>query len=55
MQRIKHWLSVNERSASWLARKCGVSPVSVHYWTTLEHFPTIKHQETIKELTGIEL
>ena len=55
VQLLLMWLHKEERSMSWLARKCGVSPVSVHYWTTLEYFPTKKHQEKIKELTGIEL
>ena len=55
MELLNDWLYKEERSGSWLARKCGVSTVAVHYWITLEHFPSTKHQETIKELTGIEL
>ena len=55
MQRIIHWLSVNERSASWLARKCDVSPAAVKYWFDGTTTPTFKNRKTLHEITGIKI
>ena len=52
---LKLFLLDNERTASWLARKCNVSPAAVKYWLDYKHFPSKKHREMIKELTDIEL
>ena len=55
MQRFKHWLYVNERSASWLARKCDVSPAAVKYWFDGTTTPTFKNRKTLHEITGIKI
>ena len=52
---LKVWLFNNERSFSYLARKCNVSPSAVHYWFKRKHEPCQKHKDIIKELTGVEL
>ena len=55
MKRIKFWLDTNERSASYLARKCGVSAVTMHYWLNSIHTPTGKHRKKLQKITGIKL
>ena len=52
---LSEWLRIEERSKSWLARKCNVTPVAVYYWLERTHEPKQKHKEIIKELTGVEL
>ena len=52
---LKIWLVENERSASWLGRKCNVSATTAHYWTTGKHCPTKKHLVRINEITGLNL
>ena len=42
MEKVLKYLKENERSLSWLARKCNVSP-------------TNKHKVMIKEATGIRI
>ena len=51
---LKLFLLDNERTASWLARKCNVSPAAVTYWFDLKNYPSRKHRVIIKEITGIE-
>ena len=55
MKLIKMWLQDNERSMSWLARHCNVSPASVKYWLDEKHTPSRKHKIMITEITGIEV
>tara|TARA_R110002012_G_scaffold98537_4_gene236194 strand:- start:27 stop:197 length:171 start_codon:yes stop_codon:yes gene_type:complete len=50
---LKQWLRVNERSVSWLARKCDVSPAAAKYWLDKKHKPSPKHEEIIKEVIGL--
>ena len=52
---IKMWLNINDRPAAYLAKKCGVSSVSVHYWIKGVCTPSAKHRTKIQELTGIKL
>lgn len=52
---IQIWLSDNERSMSWLARKCNVSPATVKNWISRKHYPARKHRDMITEITGIEI
>ena len=52
-ERVNIWLLDNERTASWLARKCNVSPTAVKYWLDLKHTPSAKHRDMIKDITGI--
>ena len=52
---LQYWLKIYERSCSYLARKCEVSPVAVHYWLKRKHEPSEKHKKIIKDLTGVEL
>ena len=49
------WLNINDRPAAYLAKKCGVSSVSVHYWIKGVCTPSAKHRTKIQELTGIKL
>ena len=49
------WLVNNERSMSWLARKCNVSPAAVKGWLDRKHHPSKKHRVMIKEITGVEV
>jgi len=44
---LKEWLKINERSASWLARKCNVSPTAVKYWLEGKHKPSAKYRKII--------
>ena len=55
MDIIKLWLKKEDRSGSWLARQCDVSPATVHYWLQGKHKPSLKHKEAICQATGIEL
>lgn len=55
MKKVIEYLEDNERSLSWLARKCDVSPTTVHYWAIGKNLPTNKHKVKIKEITGIKL
>ena len=55
MRMIKIWLQENERNMSWLARKCDVSPTTVHYWSINKNMPSRKHRVIIKDVTGIEV
>lgn len=50
---LKLWLKKNERSISWLARKCDVSPAAAKYWLDKKHEPSEKHKEIIKEVIGL--
>jgi hypothetical protein len=55
MNLLRHWLLDNERSCSWLARQCDVSPVAVHFWVTETHEPSGKNKESIYQATGVVL
>ena len=48
------WLRDNERSMSWLGRKCNVSPAAVKGWVDRKHKPSKKHRVMIKNITGVE-
>ena len=52
---LDYWLTTNERSMSWLARKCNVSPAAVKGWLDRKHHPSKKHMVMIKEITGVEV
>ena len=51
---LKSWLRDNERSMSWLGRKCNVSPAAVKGWLDKKHRPSKKHKIMIKDITGID-
>ncbi len=51
---LRLWLFYEERSMSWLARRCNVSPAAVKGWVEGRHKPSKKHRIMIKEITGIE-
>ena len=53
IQYLKQWLKDNERSISWLARKCEVSPAAAKYWLDGKHEPSEKHRKIIKEVVGL--
>ena len=55
MLSLEIWLVSNERSMSWLARKCNVSPAAVKGWLDRKHHPSKKHRVMIKEITGVEV
>tara|TARA_R100000808_G_scaffold11121_1_gene28886 strand:- start:143 stop:325 length:183 start_codon:yes stop_codon:yes gene_type:complete len=55
MIELEYWLNHNERSMSWLARKCNVSPAAVKGWLDRKHHPSKKHRIMITDITGIEL
>ena len=55
MNKVLKYLKENERSLSWLARKCDVSPTTVHYWSINKNMPSRKHKSIIKDITGIEV
>ncbi len=50
---LKLWLKENERSISWLARKCDVSPAAAKYWIDKKHEPSEKHKKIIKKVIGL--
>ena len=52
---LQMWLCQNERSMSWLARKCNVSPAAVKGWLDRKHHPSKKHRVMIKDITGVEV
>ena len=54
MIRIDYWLRKNERSMSWLARKCNVSPAAVKGWLDGKHKPSKKHRIMIEDWTGVK-
>ena len=55
LNRLKLFLIDQERSMSWLARKCNVSPASVKGWIDAKHRPSKKHRIMIEKHTGVEL
>ena len=55
MKAIQDWLDDNERSMSWLARKCNVSPATVKNWISRKHYPAKKHRDMITHITGIDV
>ena len=55
MMSLEIWLITNERSMSWLARKCNVSPAAVKGWLDRKHHPSKKHRVMIKDITGVEV
>ena len=55
MIELKLFLNDNERTMSWLARHCNVSPASVKGWLDNKHFPSKKHRDAIYRVTGIAL
>ena len=55
MIELEYWLNHNERSMSWLARKCNVSPAAVKGWFDLKHYPSKKHRDAIYRVTGVKL
>ena len=55
MFEVKLFLIDNERTMSWLARHCNVSPAAVKGWIDLKHYPSKKHRDAIYRVTGIRL
>ena len=55
LEEVVRWLKKNERSESWLARKCGVSPAAVSYWFSGKHEPSKSNVDRISETTGVHL
>ena len=53
MTKVIKYLVDNERSLSWLARKCDVSPAAAKYWIDGKHEPSEKHIKIIKEVIGL--
>jgi len=51
---LRIWLHCEERSMSWLARKCNVSPAAVKGWVEGRHKPSKKHMTMIKDITGLD-
>ena len=51
---LKIWLDLNERSMSWLGRKCNVSPAAVKGWLDGKHKPSKKHRIMIEDITGLK-
>ena len=48
------WLAMEERSMSWLARKCNGSPAAVKGWAEARHKPSKKHRIMIEDITGVK-
>tara|TARA_Y100001963_G_C6397207_1_gene272453 strand:- start:265 stop:444 length:180 start_codon:yes stop_codon:yes gene_type:complete len=53
-EKLRMWLAMEERSMSWLARKCNVSPAAVKGWAEARHKPSKKHRIMIQDITGID-
>ena len=50
MNGLKKIMEVNDRSASWLSRKIGVSPTSVINWMEGIHHPKTKYRKKIARI-----
>jgi ribosome-binding protein aMBF1 (putative translation factor) len=50
---ISDYLLNEERSASWLARKCGVSASTVTRWLSGDVKPTIEARRNLENVTGL--
>lgn len=50
--RLSDWLEKNERSASWLARKVGVSRQTVSVWLAGGCMPSLERAMRIEKITG---
>jgi hypothetical protein len=50
--RLQSWLDGQERSQSWLARKCCVEPSSAHRWLRGETKPQRLMAAQIEIITG---
>ena len=55
MKELQNWLKTEERTMSFLARKCNVSCSSVKNWLENKHYPSKKHRTMIKDITGVEV
>ena len=55
MIELKLFLNDNERTMSWLARHCNVSPAAVKGWLDSKHYPSRKHRSAICRVTGVEV
>ena len=53
MKELQNWLETEERTMSYLARKCNVSCSAVKNWLEDKHYPSKKHRILIKDITGI--
>ena len=51
---LQQWLRREERSASWLARRLGVSPAAVWHWLNGAH-PSLIHALAIELVTRGEV
>ena len=55
MKELQNWLKTEERTMSYLARKCNVSCSSVKNWLENKHYPSKKHRTMIRDITGVEV
>ena len=55
MIELKLFLNDNERTMSWLARHCNVSPAAVKGWLDSKHYLSRKHRSAIYRVTGVEV
>ena len=51
---LKLYLIDNQRTMSWLARHCNVSPAAVKGWLDGKHKPSKKHRIMIEDITGVK-
>lgn len=55
-QQITDWLAKQERTASWLARKCDVTPAAVTRWlTTAGASPSYENRQRLAQITGLDI
>lgn len=52
-QLISDYLAREERNASWLARKCGVSAPTVTRWLSGGAVPRIEARRALAQVTGL--
>ena len=54
VKKIKAWLSENERTEAWLARKLNTSPQAVRAWLTMGNIPKSEIRVKLKEMFDLE-
>lgn len=52
---ISDYLAREERSASWLARKCGVSAPTVTRWLSGGATPRVEARRNLAQVTGLPI
>ena len=54
MNTIEKYRLLAERGRGWVAKKLGVTPMTVYNWERGTHTPTVEHAKKVGELLGFD-